>query len=618
MPVSVGAPFSSRAKSGENGRFEFQARRDEADSGAKRQRPTFQVVAAAKGYGPACVDADGSAASYDLTLRLAKDDIPLEGRILTLEGKALAGVRVSVVEIRAKPGEDLAAYIRAARRAGGEGPLNEGETLLRLQGQPLTEPTSAVTDAAGRFRLTGLGRERVIQLMIRGAGIQDARMIVLTGNIKAEDLPPPLGPARFYAARFEHRAAPGRSITGIVRDKATGKPLAGMWVTGAGSLSPVQTDKDGRYELTGCAKAKEHYVESDQAGGTYFRGVVAVADTAGLGPINAPDLELTRGIPFHGKVVDKVTGRPVHANVLYMALWPNKEAIKMVGAFRYSGFSQAQTNADGTFHCVVAPGPGAVAVAGPAGQYMDACVDPQEHFAKSLGAAARATGNRNHLMRVGAVTYAPQPQYTPQDDFQAIVLIDPAKDTKEIRNKVELQPARKLKGTVTDPDGKPLAGARVQGLKQATNLDTLTGADFTMPAPNPLRPRTLVVYHEGRGLAGSLQVKGDDPGPLNVRLQRWGAITGRLVDPEGQPIAGAVVYADGKGHLGHVSPRGRTDKDGKFRIDRLIPGATYATHFHVVQSRSPKPGTTFGLIAKELTVNAGEERQLGNVKGSAN
>jgi hypothetical protein len=47
-----------------------------------------------------------------------------------------------------------------------------------------------------------------------------------------------------------------------------------------------------------------------------------VADTIGLGPLTA-DLELVRGIPFRGKVIDRATGKVVDAQVNYYPLYPN-------------------------------------------------------------------------------------------------------------------------------------------------------------------------------------------------------------------------------------------------------------------------------------------------------
>jgi hypothetical protein len=448
---------------------------------------------------------------------------------------------------------------------------------------------------------------------VEGQGIQHFFIHVLTRDARL-DLAPQFqaGPARYYPAKFEHRAPPGRTITGVVREKGTGKPLAGVWVAGGGTLSRGRTDEKGRYELTGCAKAKEYYVEADLEDGVHFRGVVAVADTAGLGPLPAADLELMRGIPFRGKVIDKGTGKPVRGVAEYLPLWPNADGIKAAGAFRYGHFTRATIKEDGTFSCAVLPGPGAVTVRAEEGDYVAPSVDPQAFFKDKLGAGARLTGNRQLLWRVVALGYTPQAQPTDQDEFHAIALVHPDKDTKEIRQEIALEPARHLKVSVTGADGKPLAGARVRGRKQAYNWDAVTGADFTMPGPNPQRPRTLLLLHEGKRLIGTLTVKGDEKGPLEVRLEPWGTVTGRLVNADGEAYANCPVFPQAAKPSPQYPPQAQTDKDGNFRVEGMIPGVKYGLGYW--EAKGNRIVAT-GTIAKDLTLKAGETRDLGRVTG---
>src|SRR5947209_1887205 len=55
------------------------------------------------------------------------------------------------------------------------------------------------------------------------------------------------------------------------------------------------------------------------------------------------------------------------------------------------------------------------------------------------------------------------------------------------------------------------------------------------------RPRRVILTHDGRKLAGSVYLKGDEVGPLTVRLQPSGTVTGRIVDEEGRPRGGLVL-----------------------------------------------------------------------------
>ena len=48
-----------------------------------------------------------------MTLQLVKDEVPIEGRILDLEGRPVPGATVTTDEIFATPGEDLTPVIRS-------------------------------------------------------------------------------------------------------------------------------------------------------------------------------------------------------------------------------------------------------------------------------------------------------------------------------------------------------------------------------------------------------------------------------------------------------------------------------------------------------------------------
>src|SRR5207244_10154672 len=79
------------------------------------------------------------------------------------------------------------------------------------------------------------------------------------------------GTLTYYGATFDHAAAPTKPIIGVVRDKDTGKPLAGAIVQShklAGSnvyeRGHLQTvaDQNGRYQLTGMPKGEGNIVRA--------------------------------------------------------------------------------------------------------------------------------------------------------------------------------------------------------------------------------------------------------------------------------------------------------------------------------------------------------------------
>jgi protocatechuate 3,4-dioxygenase beta subunit len=544
--------------------------------------------------------ADDSAGAEGMTLRLVKDDV-IEGRILTQEGKPVAGATVRVAAI--------STGLYGQMVMDGSGPL---------WGRVPQYPKSITVDDEGRFRLTGVGRGRVVQLIVEGPGIAWGFIQVLTADARVDDRPfGGGGGPKPYAVKFEHRAAPGRTITGVVREKGTGKRLAGVAVGGGGATT--HTDEEGRYELPGWAKAKEYYVTVGVGDSEHFSMFTAVADTAGLGPLTAPDTELTCGIHFRGKVIDKKTGKPVGGGtVSYWAVWPNADAIQLTPSLRYGDFSRATVEADGTFTCPVLPGPGAVTVAGHGEDYAAARVDPPSFFQEKLGDGARGTGNRDYFMVVGAVpAYTPRPNPQSYHQFQAIVLIHPDPDAKEVQHEIALEPALKVKVTVLGADGKPLAGVKVRGRKEAFEWETWPGAEFMLGGSNPKkpRPRTLLVVHEATRQIGTLAVKGDETGPLEVRLQPWGTVTGRLVDADGGPCTDSFVdpIAGDRSVAYPPQMQIKTDKNGAFRIDGMVPDVKYQLRYAHISPGGRIEGKDMGTIAEGLTLKAGESRDLGNV-----
>src|SRR5262249_41463409 len=154
-----------------------------------------------------------------------------------------------------------------------------------------------------RFRLAGVGRERVVRLHLEGPAIATAELDVMTRA--AEKV---AGPRRhLYGASFDYVAVASRPIRGVVRDRDTGKPLAGVSV---GFLPDPRckalTDKEGRYELLGLPKSPRYVLVVKPADGLHFGRWAEFPDSPGLGALTG-DMELVRGLTVRGKVTDKGT-----------------------------------------------------------------------------------------------------------------------------------------------------------------------------------------------------------------------------------------------------------------------------------------------------------------------
>ena len=120
-----------------------------------------------------------------------------------------------------------------------------------------------MADREGRFTLKGVGRERIAALLISGPGIETRlRVRRDPGHAGGEGPPTWSGPSHgrdvaFHGAAFDLVAGPGLEIVGTVRDKDTGKPLAGVTVqTTAPFGNPSRylkttTDAEGRLPAPG-------------------------------------------------------------------------------------------------------------------------------------------------------------------------------------------------------------------------------------------------------------------------------------------------------------------------------------------------------------------------------
>ena len=97
-----------------------------------------------------------------ITLTLRRDDVPIEGRIVSLEGRPIPGVLVSLELLKRVP----ATLLDAMRRNGGRIDPTWHEFEYGLYPGRAGRSSRRATDADGRFRMTGLGRDRAALLRV--------------------------------------------------------------------------------------------------------------------------------------------------------------------------------------------------------------------------------------------------------------------------------------------------------------------------------------------------------------------------------------------------------------------------------------------------------------------
>jgi hypothetical protein len=482
------------------------------------------------------------------------------------------------------------------------------------------------TDAAGRFRITGVGRERMAVLKLTGETIQHKTLYVFTRpkddvvSLTKSDAEPkmpgmPRGTSpTVYGPTFDHPALPSKPIVGVVHDKGTGKPLANVLISGMNvdhhwaDYATTETDAEGQFKLVGVAKGHDYSISAYAKGGkTYLPGLKKVADTEGLKPLTV-DFDLVRGVLVKGRITDKTTGKPVDSALWYNPLADNKFFRDLPGNEWYRSVSQGhRTEKDGSFSLLALPGTGVILVRAEGeagGLYTEAFIAPEDKT-KAYRQEEEGLGG-SFLTAGGSIEFL--------HGNHAYKLLDPAQDAETFECNIELDRGLTQTGTIVDPQGKAVAGASIAGLRAWGGVDALKAGEFTARGLNPARPRSIAVLHKERKLVGHMTLRGDEKEPVVVKLSPWGSVSGRVLDEEGNPLTDAelmVHYRDNSLRWLFESGREKlkTDREGRFRVEGLFPGLPFGISL-VKKGTIYDPGDDY----RQLTAKSGETKDLGDVK----
>ena len=673
-------PPKVQATTGRDGRFRFTLEKASFDTWGILDDTGYNsgcnILARADGYGPVwqrafAFDASGELArrirkacpddaefvskKRDPLLRLVKDDVPLVGRIVDTKGQPVAGVKVGVRVIERVENEDLTGWLNTAEKKDADvmalmtfvsrkyrQSISVVDNMLASNHLPAAMPT-ATSDADGRFRLTGIGRERLVWLSIEGARIEAACQVWVRTRPGPTLVLPflrlfALEQYTYYGATFEHVARPALPIVGTVRDKDSGKPLAGVTIQpyklsgnpgrDVGLYVRTTSDAAGHYRLPGVPIGRDNELlavpTTDQP---YLRSKRRADTTAGKDSLGL-DFALKRGIWIRGRITDAQSGVPVPGCIVNYFVLRNNPYWKSAPGFEgdYQHFSR-HADQDGRYAVVGLPGPGIVTVqvwgAGRTRYWRRAGqedIPELRHAGEAFDRVAPGTLHTQHM--------------------HALAKVDPADGVESIEHDFRLDPGQTLTGAVLDAAGKPLAGAHYSGSTEVAREQSwdLLGSDtFTVNCYRADKPRTLLFVHLARKLAGSLSLKGVQPGRLSVRLQPWGAITGWVVDADGKPMSGITLLDAsntlptsllGKASQGVFPGHSyRVGGDGRFCIEGLAPGVKHSLmavwddggneHRHLGPLATDMVFGTRKLRASPLipdaTVASGQTKDLGDL-----
>jgi hypothetical protein len=597
-----------------------------------------KIVAMAPGYGPdwasVAVPALPNAPNReDLTLRLAHSDVPITGRLVTEEGRPVAGARV------------VALTLSYGKTASGvpipwDSPENSaGWTDLRL-GSLIPE---VVSDADGRFQITEIGRDRLVTLRVTAKGVaqQDVQVQTRASALDAEIFARPSAGDRPKArsirgASFVLTTTPSRVIEGTVREQGTGQPIAGAMVNG------LRTDHDGKFRIDGLSPEFILPLEvAGPVGAAYFQRKLTVESNGSDRRPMRVDVELCRGIVIRGRVIDSGSSRPVAGRVLYAPLKGNRNLAEPLGEFQNS----QELDDHGEFAVVGMPGPGAVVVTVDEGEIL--------YYPRIKGASPddlrRGTALVDDELMLNT---APRPVSLVGSHAYQRIDISAGQPSIEVNFALKLHPGKAIAVCPVDSAGRGVSGVIVSGLYDPM-LETAASASgngpFLVRNLDSTSPRRVMFLSPPTGLAGFRDLTGDEGAQVTVRLNRVASITGRVVDRAGTAVAAAdisLIYDDAqqKPHIGFPNGKwiptreeimrdqrlhsemesrwpvnivARTSQDGRFQLPNVIPGVR--CHLQIVVPNARRLGMTAppGQGRKSVfdrALSAGENLDLGDVR----
>jgi RNA polymerase sigma factor (sigma-70 family) len=589
--------------SGADGRFEVSIARETIDHMGD-ELPAVPVIAAiAPGFGPDWAAIATKTAGAEITLRLRRDDVPIEGRVVSLEGRPVPELAVTVASIAEFPPKLLEKLRENAGKINAELWGEMRNALIVGKDGPIP---CVQTGPDGRFRLTRIGRDRVVLLIVEGPAIEQSFAMVLTA---ADPAYQPLllpegggGERRLERPRFDLTVAPGRIIQGVVIDFTNRKPIAGAKIHGW-TVEQTTTDSRGKFRIAGQPKGRENSLTVELDGQPYIKVVKSVPNPSGLGPIPF-EITLKRGSWVEGKVRNRADGSPVKAVVRYYPSRDNPNVQECTDASflnnNVSDEPEFPTDAEGRFRAVALPGRGFLTVKA-----------REPGYVSGLKVAPELTGK---VLSVGDFQYE-MPQY------QALVPIDVPPDGSLTVADVALAPGRPQHLQMIDPDGRPVVGTKVaSSQRQPFDGESAPGSEYTFIHQHPGKPETLVILQADRALGATLELKGDEPDPIRVVLHPAGRITGRLVDEEGRPRSKVelelshVLKSHGSSSSASRSDPIFTERNGRFQIKNLVPGVQY----NVSAIKKNEPNFSFrgeGYLHKnQWTIKPGEAVDWGDVQ----
>ncbi len=573
-----------------------------------RETPKVTLWATMPGYGAVPHHLVVAEKTGSIVLRFV-DEEPIRGRLMDMEGRPVRDARVEVITHYETTSALIDEWLASA--TGKKAPArsiielidrplewaqhNQQYAILRVSEiDSVSEALFPVvsTNSEGRFELRGVGRDRRVELRISGPRMTAFPVGVVTRTMKSV----PSGWNEVSGSQFERVVQPSVPVEGFVTDEESGKPIDGAlvlpqsvgrehaMVQGLGAPVWAATDAKGHYRLEGLETLNDNDLMVIVPESEYFWArFVDVPRSKSLEPLHR-DVKLKHGVRALVRVYDRTTGKAVPSGLSYQPYKSNEFVQKYPPIQRdFDYLFDDRPDAEGRYRKLVIPGRGVIAVRCQTGDY-------RFDFGK---ASIKKSDD-------------PLPSV---DVFHAVREINPGANDQEIRVDIPVDPGQNILLKFTDAAGNRLAGVEAYGLRfvpgsygAERGRSFVAGDTAILYAASPDEPRSVWLKHRATGLTRLFEFKpkaGETQ--RTIVLEPPAILTGRLLNPEGAPLAQLRIECRfGRGQAGEF-PATSTDEQGRFR-QGLPGGGPYFV-------RSP----SFGRLEDKLTAFSGEQVDFGDI-----
>ena len=464
--------------------------------------------------------------------------------------------------------------------------------LIRWRGEPV-----AVTGPRGRAEIAAPQGEA---LTVESATGGQAKIVPAPGN-------------GILPVRLE----PPRRIAGKVVDETGGRPVqnAVLWVGWPPATPPILSDADGSFQLE-LPPGGEGWAESGAAG--FLPGSRRFVRKGEPGPLL---LKLAPAATIAGSVVDSA-GHPVPGAGIDLEGAPGGEPFRTGpdGKFRLPGLRPGSAYKLTASHEGFAPTAATVRTA-PAGRASSparivlhdgarvsgrlagedgspvagaelALVSPEDQIG-SRAARARSDSEGKFAFRHLLPGVFNLIALHPRHAKLRVEGIEVSAGAPVDLGRLTMPDGTFIEGQVVDGQGSPVAEAEIMTMSLEADVMDLhafrdggasnhgrvtTGPDgkFRLEGLNPGSRYELMAVHPAYGMASAPGVKAPTEKPVRIEMRRMRILSGRVVGPEGEPVAGAELSwvqesRTGSGFGMSTSSIGVTDNDGRFQAPDVSP-----------------------------------------------